>query len=158
VAGVAASRARRSRGAARRAGAPCAAVLLAVAAITIAPSGLVHASACGAPADFAPRARLEQGGVVVVYRTLPTTIVVGQHFSVDALVCADTGSPVLARVDAQMPEHRHGMNYRPTVAPSGAGRYVAEGLMFHMPGRWQLVFDIERAGERTRLTSDVNLE
>jgi hypothetical protein len=117
-----------------------------------------RASACGVPADFTPRARLEQSGVVIVYRTLPATIVVGQHFTVETLVCADTGTAVLERVDAQMPEHRHGMNYRPTIASRGTGRYVAEGLMFHMPGRWQLVFDVERAGQRTRLTSDVDLE
>jgi hypothetical protein len=49
-------------------------------------------------------------------------------------------------VDAQMPEHRHGMNYRPTVSATGNGRYVAEGLLFHMPSRWQLRFDVERDG------------
>jgi hypothetical protein len=30
--------------------------------------------------------------------------------------------------------------------------------MFHMPGRWELTFDVERAGRRTRLTTDVVLE
>ena len=131
--------------------------LTAVALAVLAPTAAV-ADACGVPPDFKPRGRVEQSGVVVVYRTLPAAIEVGSHFAIDALVCADTGSPVLARVDAQMPEHRHGMNYRPTLASRGAGRYVAEGLMFHMPGRWQLVFDVERAGQRTRLTSDVDLE
>jgi hypothetical protein len=121
-------------------------------------SAATVAAACDVPAGFAPRARVESAGVVVVYRTMPAAIQVGQHFSVDALVCADAGTPVLARVDAQMPEHRHGMNYRATVASSGAGRYVAEGLLFHMPGRWQLVFDVERAGQRTRLTSEVNVQ
>lgn len=115
------------------------------------------AEACDVPAGFAPRARLAESGVVLVYRTLPAIIEVGRHFSVDALVCAEPGPAALARVDAQMPEHRHGMNYRATVSPSGAGRYVAEGLMFHMPGRWQLLFDVERAGQRTRLKSEVEV-
>ena len=70
-------------------------------------------------------------------------IEVGRHFSVEAIVCASPPGRGL-RVDAQMPEHRHGINYRPTVSATGDGRYVAEGLLFHMPGRWRVHF--ERAG------------
>ena len=40
------------------------------------------------------------------------------------------------------------MNYRPSVTPQGAGRYRAEGLMFHMPGRWELVFEWRDAARR----------
>jgi hypothetical protein len=57
-----------------------------------------------------------------------------------------------------MTEHRHGMNYRPRVFGQGAGRYVVEGLLFHMPGRWQLVFDVERGRRTERLETDVVLE
>jgi hypothetical protein len=57
-----------------------------------------------------------------------------------------------------MPEHRHGMNYRPTVVKGGDGVYVAEGMLFHMPGRWQLLFDVERDGRVERLSTDMELE
>jgi hypothetical protein len=50
--------------------------------------------------------------------------------------------PVALRVDADMPAHRHGMNYRTTVTALGDGRFRAEGLMFHMAGRWRLLFDL----------------
>lgn len=45
-------------------------------------------------------------------------------------------------VDAQMPEHAHGMNVAPTILlePSGA---VAEGMLFHMSGRWEVDVDID---------------
>ena len=118
----------------------------------------VTADACEPPGDFVPRGRVEAAGIVVVFRTLPAAIELGRHFRVDALVCAEGAAPTLTRIDAEMPEHRHGMNYRPTLAPNGAGRYVAEGLMFHMPGRWQLLFDVEQAGRRTRLATDVLVE
>jgi hypothetical protein len=36
-------------------------------------------------------------------------------------VCAAAPARVL-RVDADMPEHRHGMNYRARVSPAGDGR------------------------------------
>jgi hypothetical protein len=29
------------------------------------------------------------------------------------------------------------MNYRPTIRALGGDRYAADGLMFHMPGRWR---------------------
>ena len=44
------------------------------------------------------------------------------------------------------------------VAATADGRWVAQGMMFHMPGRWQLVFDVERGGRTERLATDVVLE
>jgi hypothetical protein len=41
-----------------------------------------------------------------------------------------------------MPEHRHGMNYRPSVTRRGDGRFTASGLLLHMPGRWEFSFDL----------------
>lgn len=120
------------------------------------------AAALGAAAQDcnAPGTRLESARHVVVYRTMPPKIAVGKHFGVDVLVCAkgQGAAPTGLRVDATMPEHRHGMNYRPTVMAKAPGRYVAEGLMFHMPGRWQLQFDVEAKGGTDRLATDIMLE
>jgi hypothetical protein len=115
------------------------------------------AEACEAPAGFTARERLASKDVVVMFRTVPEAIEIGRHFSVEAVVCATPPTQGL-RVDARMPEHRHGMNYRPTVAATGPGRYVAQGMMFHMPGRWQLVFDVQRGGRTERLATDILLE
>jgi hypothetical protein len=117
----------------------------------------VGAEACQPPTDFAARDRLTARDVVVMYRTVPATIEIGRHFIVEAVVCA-TPPPQALRVDARMPEHNHGMNYRPTVAAKGPGRYVAEGLLFHMPGRWELVFDVVHGGRTERLASGIVLE
>jgi hypothetical protein len=61
-------------------------------------------------------------------------------FALQAQVCPPSAR--LERVDATMPEHQHGMNYRPRLLDLGAGRWRAEGLMFHMAGRWELRFDV----------------
>lgn len=45
-------------------------------------------------------------------------------------------------VDAAMPDHRHGLNARPTVRKKGEGRYSVEGLLLHMPGYWEVYFDL----------------
>ena len=62
------------------------------------------------------------------------------------------------RIDATMPAHRHGMNFRPTIVAIGPGLYRAEGMMFHMPGTWQLSFEQRSAAGATRLTSDIVVE
>jgi hypothetical protein len=115
------------------------------------------AAPCAPPAGFTPSGRAESRDTVVLYRTIPSKVVIGKHFAVDAVVCPNATLSGL-RVDAQMPEHRHGMNYHPRVAPKGEGRYLAEGLLFHMPGRWQFVFDVERPGRTDRLTADLVVE
>ena len=113
--------------------------------------------ACEAPAEFTPRGRLESAGVVVLFRTLPPVIALGQHFAIEAVVCGDGTPPALMRVDAQMPEHRHGMNYRPTVSGTPGGPMRADGLLFHMPGRWQLVFELAGGERPLRLTDDLTV-
>ena len=70
--------------------------------------------------------------------------------------CPKTGAAVSGRVrlDAHMPEHRHGMNYRVKVVPLADGRYRSEGWLFHMPGRWEFVFDLGAE----RLTNSIRIE
>jgi hypothetical protein len=116
------------------------------------------ADACEVPAGFTPLGRADADGVLVVFRTIPAPIELGRHFSVDTVVCADAGPAELRRIDATMPEHRHGMNYRPTLARKDHARYVADGFLFHMPGRWQLLFDVVRGERTTRLTADLVVE
>ena len=97
----------------------------------------------------------------LIYRTLPEKILIGQHFAVELALCAKDGASAPAaenvRVDAHMPEHRHGMNYKTTITSSGAGRYRAEGLMFHMPGRWEYIFEVRANGATERITTSVVL-
>jgi len=89
--------------------------------------------------------RLESAKYALAYQVAP--IAVGQHFAIEIGACAKAGTPPQAlSVDARMPEHRHGMNYRPEVKRLAPGRWRAEGLMFHMPGRWELAFFVD--GER----------
>jgi hypothetical protein len=46
-----------------------------------------------------------------------------------------------------MPAHAHGLPTTPAVRGLGGGRYLVEGLKFHMPGAWVVAFRINaRAG------------
>ena len=101
--------------------------------------------------------RLESSRFVVAYKSEP--VEVAKHFSLEIAACAKPGHqlPESLKVDAHMPEHRHGMNYAPAVKALSPGRWRAEGLLFHMPGRWQFVFEIHAAGRTDRLASDFQM-
>jgi hypothetical protein len=116
--------------------------------------------ACTIDARLDGRQTVESARYRVAFRTQPARIAVGEHFALELTVCPHgrTPQPDTVRVDAQMPEHRHGMNYNASVTSQGDGRYRAEGLLFHMPGKWQFVFDVERPGRTERLTADVVVE
>ncbi len=96
----------------------------------------------------------------VGFRTQPEEIAVGRHFSVELAVCPKSGAqlPENLRVDAHMPDHRHGMNYKTEIVHAPEGRYRVNGLMFHMPGRWEFIFDVRAGGKTDRLTQSVVLE
>ena len=125
--------------------------------VAILMAGPASAQTC---ADLDGAATVESDRYVLAYRTKPDRIAVGQHFSMDLAVCPKGGQPVPEnlRVDAYMPEHRHGMNYRTTVKPADAGRFLAEGFMFHMPGRWEFIFEVRASGKIDRVTRSVTLD
>ncbi|MDH4326171.1 MAG: FixH family protein [Betaproteobacteria bacterium] len=110
------------------------------------------AQACELPGG--PAEKLESPKYTIVYRAAPP-LRVGGHFALELAVCP---APNELRVDAWMPEHRHGMNYRPSVKDRGGGRYRVEGLLFHMPGRWEFLFELRAGGETERVAHAVRLE
>lgn len=101
---------------------------------------------CGAPAGSVARLQAVGEGPdaapTVVFLPRPAPPAVGRHFNLVGQVCGP-GAWRLLRVDADMPAHRHGMNYRPTVQMGEGGRFEAAGLLFHMPGRWRYRFEVE---------------
>jgi cytochrome c peroxidase len=99
--------------------------------------------------------RLESPRYVLAYKA--EALAVAKHFSVDVAICPKAGQPEAQalKVDAHMPEHRHGMNYAPVVKALGRGRWRAEGLMLHMPGRWEFVFEVRAAGATDRLANTI---
>ena len=127
----------------------CAATLLDIAT----------ARACGEQLSGAMR-RVENAKYEIVFTSRPTPIQTGQHFSLDLAVCPRGSAPLpeTVRVDAVMPEHRHGMNYRPVVVARSAGLYHADGLMLHMPGNWEIRFDVVTASGIERLATTIQLE
>jgi hypothetical protein len=96
---------------------------------------------------------------MVAFRPEPIRMEVGEPFSLLFNVCTKNNKPAeLVAVDAQMPEHKHGMNYRPTIVSLGNGRYRVEGMVFHMPGRWEIAIDVRAGEESERLSHEFILK
>ena len=85
------------------------ALLLAIAIL-----GAGGAAACAVPEGFA---RLASPEAEIAYRWEPAELKVGQFFAAEVIACRAPGAEPVRTVvlDAQMPAHGHGMNYRPAV-------------------------------------------
>lgn len=118
-----------------------------------------HTGLCGADLPAQGRQTVQSGHTTVVWAPSRWPIPVGQHFSLTVQVCAPEGqtAPAVLRVDADMPLHKHGMNYRTTLKELGPGRARAEGLMFHMPGRWRVMLDLAGSPQNLRLSHEVDV-
>jgi cytochrome c peroxidase len=103
--------------------------------------------------------RLESSRYVLVYKA--SDLPVASHFTMEIAACAKAGpAPKTLKVDAHMPEHRHGMNYAPQVTMLAPGRWRADGLMLHMPGKWEFVFvvDGERMAHRLEVSEGIHFD
>ncbi|MCZ6835732.1 MAG: hypothetical protein O7G85_08160 [Planctomycetota bacterium] len=99
----------------------------------------------------------------VQWHSLPDPIPLNEPFALE-LVIFENGNDdqdplrVELAIDGRMPEHRHGMNVFPEVVRGASGSYRVSNMLFHMPGYWQLHFDITVDGVTERAQADVDLE
>lgn len=104
--------------------------------------GLVLGPVVACELEGAERKELQQG-MTLFHRVKSPPLELAQHFAMQFRVCRQ-GVPVTVsrfKLDAVMPAHNHGMNYRASIVIGAGGLIEASGLMFHMPGRWQLLVD-----------------
>lgn len=61
-------------------------------------------------------------------------------------------------VDADMPDHGHGMNTKPETIHEGGERYRADGMLFHMEGDWSISVEVAAGGTKERALFPVSIE
>lgn len=142
--------------------APAPTAVTSTAVDAAAPTG--EPAAAGLPAT-APTVTGADGGFTVRYRTSPDPIEPREPFVIEAELFADPACttrladppPATLTFDAAMPHHGHGMNVRPTSTSLGGGRYRITGILFHMPGRWEMFFDrtVDGVTERAQKTIEI---
>ena len=127
-----------------------------------------------APSASAARAPLElpagaqQGwsnarGFYAAWRPLPSAVPLNEEFTAEVWLFEDESRtrPIESaevEIDCRMPAHQHGMLRDVELVPAGEGRYVAEGLLCHMLGHWELSIDLTRGPLVERAQFDVDLE
>jgi hypothetical protein len=121
-----------------------------------------------APAEPPPWTRehaLESNGGAYVLHVAPPppSIPDNEPFELEVWVAERSRPLELARdvalaVDAAMPEHGHGMNRTPRITRGDDGRFVVEGMLFHMTGHWELYLDVTRGAVTERAQCDIVLE
>lgn len=127
-------------------------------------AGLAASAAAGAALADCPGLADATGDAAtdayrIEYRVAPSPVRAAEPFDLEIAVCGPDGAFVgPLDVDADMPLHRHGMNYRPTVAAAGPGRFRAAGMLFHMPGGWRFKFVLGTAAGPVRLSAPYDLE
>jgi hypothetical protein len=96
---------------------------------------------------------------ILHYRIKTKPLQVAQHFSMQFQYCRDGQVLALDRfkLDALMPAHGHGMNYAAKVIYLDNGIVETSGLLFHMPGHWQLVLDFEQDGVARHFKLDLRI-
>ena len=94
----------------------------------------------------------EYGGYYVQYESTPATIPLNEEFSLEikAYSAEDPTTQltnITIEVDAEMPEHNHGMNQLPTVTMTD-GTAIVDGMLFHMTGYWDVLVLINESSKR----------
>ena len=114
---------------------------------------------CGKESDSAttedalvggPSTGATDGGTYFIeYVTEPSPIPLSEDFTMRTRVTDASGrwiEDATVVVNALMPTHDHSMNTIPSTDYAGEGWYLTEGMLFHMPGDWQIIIDITAAG------------
>ena len=116
----------------------------------------VHAAGCKAEFGEKMKSEGQRTGLSARILTAPVTVPVGQPFSAKVVICGSNEQAVDSfSIDATMPQHRHGMNYKPSVTSGDDRKYEATGLFFHMPGLWRFEVTVQSKGKPQRFTHDV---
>lgn len=100
------------------------------------------------------------GSFFVTYAPKPDPIPLNQLFELVIRVFSGTErskplTDVSIEVDAAMPAHHHGMNLVPRVTAAADGSFLVQGMLFHMPGDWELYIDVRSGDKKERARFDV---
>ena len=103
------------------------------------------------------------GTYFVTYNSEPAVIPQNEPFAVEVRVFLDEAHTrpapgIELALDARMPQHGHGMRREPRVERLGEGHYHVDGIQFHMPGYWELYFDLTQGAVTERAQDSLTVD
>jgi len=125
-------------------------------------------SACGDQASEAPHPKLDltdwhvagdEDGLSLGWKPIDGPVPRNEEFELGVVVLDQGRGLAGVQLDVRgwMPDHGHGLVTTPRVVDEGSGAYRVEGLLLHMRGDWQLIFDVTRGTDKQSFTFDVAL-
>ena len=122
------------------------------------PSASVEALPESSPGAWLERETAD-GNFRIRWRPLVDPIPVADVFTVEVEVegLKRNLEDISVLVDAEMPHHGHGMNLVPELV-GGPDAWTARGMLFHMPGRWEVSVDVLFDGRMERAQWTVEVE
>lgn len=104
----------------------------------------------------------ERGSYAISYDTSPSPIPMNKPFEMNVTVSGkgpgNRTRKLDLEVDAGMRQHNHGMYVAPKVESLGDGRFKVRGMLFHMPGEWQISFVVKRGIMREKAEQEVTIK
>ena len=92
--------------------------------------------------------RSEKGHYLVKWQPVAQdTIPLNKYFAIDVYLSEPlkpANYPLELSLNAGMQAHNHGMHTKPLIKRHSNQHFTVEGMLFHMPGTWQIEFDISR--------------
>lgn len=77
-------------------------------------------------------------------KSQPSRIQTSEPFNLIVQVCLENKAYLgNLKFNADMPRHKHGMNYQPSVEKQDNGQYLIKGSLLHMPGLWRFSFTLD---------------
>lgn len=103
------------------------------------------------------------GGYTVWYALHPSPAPLNEPFELSVRIVSLTPEepddpPTELEVEGYMPDHLHGMTRRPLIRPLPDAGFEVSGMLFHMPGHWELYFDMTRGAVTERAQIDIHLD
>lgn len=130
--------------------------ILALAALCFSCQSANAQASCAKDADLSQSLVLAKNDQRLFVEPDPKTRRVGDLFTLTVTLCDQNSQ--LTKVNAVMPSHGHGMNYRPSISKLEAGRFAAEGLLFHMPGLWELRIETTTGDKGEKFQAEFMIE
>ena len=87
---------------------------------------------------------LTSGSFELSARSQPKEINTSKPFDLIVNICHNKQAYIGSlKFDAQMPMHKHGMNYQASITNQNNGQYLIQGSLLHMPGLWRFSFTLD---------------
>ena len=102
----------------------------------------------GKPLNTDEQILSEKGHYVVKWQLIERdNIPLNQYFALNVYLSEPlkpANYPLELSINAGMQAHNHGMHTKPVIQRRTNQHFVVEGMLFHMPGTWQIEFTISR--------------